>query len=204
MVVILHFDQGSLCLQIFHDLFSRLITVHACIFFILIHDLRIVCHHMDHRKIVTQTNLKVIRIVGRRDLYHTSTKFHIHIIIRDQRNFTMYDGKHQLFTHHIFIPVIFWIYRHSSISQQCLRPGGRQIDISAAIGKRIAQMPEMTFLVFVLYLCIRDGRQTVGTPVNDTFSPVNQPFIIQFYKDFPHRLVAALIHGKPFSVPVTG
>ena len=65
-------------------------------------------------------------------------------------------------------------------------------------------MPEMPCLHFIFYFCIRNGSQTLGAPVDDTFAAVDQTFLVVLDKYFLDCLAAALVHGKAFSCPVAG
>ena len=156
MIVVLNFYKSALFFQIFYDGFSCFISIHARILLIFIHDFSIVCHHINNRQVMTQSNLKVIWVMCRRDFYDTGTKFHIYIIISNQRNFTVYQRQNQFFSNQIFIPLIIRIHGYCCITKKCLRTCCSQIDITASIRKRIAQMPKMSFLVFILYFRIRN------------------------------------------------
>ena len=204
VVVVLHFYQSTFCFQICYDGFSCLIAVHTGIFFIFIYDLSIFCQHIKNRQVVAQTYFKVVRVVGRCNLYNTGSKFHIYILICDQRNLSVYQWKDQHLSYQVFVSFIVWIYCYGSISQQSLRTGCGQIDIAAAICKWVAQMPEMSLLVFVLYLCIGNGCKAVRAPVDNTLATVDQAFVVKIYKHFFYCFVATFIHGKTLSVPVTG
>ena len=65
-------------------------------------------------------------------------------------------------------------------------------------------MPEMSRLLLVLHLCIRDGGLTHRAPVDDPGTFVNVSLFVQTDKYLQNRLRAALIHGKTLSVPVAG
>ena len=65
-------------------------------------------------------------------------------------------------------------------------------------------MPQMTGLLLILHLRIRNGCTADRTPVHNPGSLVNIAFFVHTDKGFLHRPVAALIHGKAFSFPITG
>ena len=85
------FKKCAFCFQIRYDCFSCLITIHTGIFWIIFYNLSIIGQDIDHFKIMTQSHLKIVRIMCRSDFYNTGTKFHIYIIICDDRNLTVYD-----------------------------------------------------------------------------------------------------------------
>ena len=204
MIVIFYFYQCAFCFQIFYDGFTCFVAVHSGVFLVFIDNLRVVCHYIDNWQIVAKSYFKVVRVVCRRDLYDTGSKFHIYVIIRNQRNLAVNQWKDKHFSNQIFVSFIVWIDSHRRISQKSFRTGCRQIDITASIRKRIAQMPEMSLLIFVLYLGIGNGCQTMRAPVDDTLTAVDQSFIIKFYKYFLNGFIAALVHRKTLSVPITG
>ena len=65
-------------------------------------------------------------------------------------------------------------------------------------------MVKLSLPVVVLDLQVRQGCVTAGTPVDDVIALVDQPLIVQPYKDLPDRLRQPLVHGEPFSLPITG
>ena len=65
-------------------------------------------------------------------------------------------------------------------------------------------MPEAAVLFCKVHFCIGDGGQTVGTPVDDPLTPVDQSLFIETDKHFIDGLVAALVQRKPLPFPITG
>ena len=63
----------ALCIKICDNLLSCLITVKAGIFAAKFVDGTIIIHHIDLRQIMSLTNLKIIRVMGRRNLNSTCT-----------------------------------------------------------------------------------------------------------------------------------
>ena len=142
--------------------------------------------------------------MGRGDLHHASTELNIHIIIGNHGNLSMHDGQDQGLAYHTFIALVIGVHRHGCIAQQGLRSGGGQLQVAAAVLKGIAQVPEVTGLILVLHLCVRDRGQAVGAPVNDALAPVNQALIVQLAKDLAHGLAASFVQSKTLPIPVAG
>ena len=86
MIVVLNFYKSALFFQIFYDGFSCFISIHARILLIFIHDFSIVCHHINNRQVMAQSNLKVIWIMGRCDLNTAGTKLLVYILICNNRD----------------------------------------------------------------------------------------------------------------------
>ena len=109
----------------------------------------------------------------------------------------------------ICISLIFRVNGYCCITEHCLGTCCCKLKelslwgLSVLINKRILDMPEMTCLLLVLNLSVRDRCITYRTPVNDTATLVNPSFLMHLYKYFGYCLVAALVHCKALSVPVT-
>ena len=69
------FDTAEITLgiKICNNLLSGLITVKACIFAAKLVDGTIIIHHIDFRQIMSLTNLKIVRVMGRCNLNSTCT-----------------------------------------------------------------------------------------------------------------------------------
>ena len=75
MCNLLDSTQIALSLQISDNLFSGFITIQASIFAAKLIDGTIIIHHINLRQIMSLTNLKVIRIMGRCNLNSTCSLF---------------------------------------------------------------------------------------------------------------------------------
>ena len=62
----------------------------------------------------------------------------------------------------------------------------------------------MTGLINILNLSIGKSSDTVGTPVNDPASLINQALLIERDENFSDCLGATLVHGKAGAVPIAG
>ena len=159
---------------------------------------------------MTLSNLKVVRVMSRCDLNNTCTKFHIDISIGYNRNFSVNDREQKLLADDIFISVIFGIYRYCSITQHGFGSCGCEFqetgstDASVFFDHRILNVPEVACLLLIFYFRIGNGSITYRTPVDDTASLVNPTLFMHLAENFGYGLVTAFIHGKTFSVPVTG
>jgi len=65
-------------------------------------------------------------------------------------------------------------------------------------------MPEMTSLLFVYNLCIRNRSFADRTPVADSVSFINPAFFVHAAEYFRNSLITAFVHRETESVPVTG
>ena len=169
----LYFYQIALFFQVFYNGFSGFITLHACILAATFIDSGIVIHDIDLFQIMPLSNLKVIGVMGRCDLHRAGSKFFIYIKVCHNRNFPVYQWKHDCFANNIFVPLIFRVYRNSSIAKHGLWTGGRNLQKILRTYDRILNMPEMSALLFMLHLCVRQRSLTYRTPVDDPGAFIN-------------------------------
>ena len=200
----LYFHKVSLFFQIFDDRFSCFIAIHSRIFSALFIDRRIIVHDVDLRQIVAFSNLKVIRVMCRRDLHGSGSEFFVYIIIRNNRNLFVYKRKQNRLAYNIFIPLVIRMYCDRGIPEHRLRTCRRDLKETVCSDDRIFDMPEMSVLFLVLYFRVGQGRLADRTPVDDPGSFVNISFFIQLDEHFFYRFGTALVHRETLSVPVTG
>ena len=62
----------------------------------------------------------------------------------------------------------------------------------------------MARLSLVLHLGVTEGGLAVGAPVDDPVAPVDELLVVERLEDLDHGLVAALVHGEPFPLPIAG
>ena len=187
-----------------HDRFSCLVALHACIFAAVFIDGSVIVHDIDFRQIMTLAHLKVIGVMGRCDLYSAGSEFFIYIGIRHDRDFFAHQRQDCFLSYDVFVALIIRMYGDGCIAQHGLRTGG--CDLQEIIGShdRILDMPEMSVLFLMLNFRVGKGCLTYRTPVDDPGALIDIAFLIQADKYFFYRFGASLVHGEPFSVPVTG
>ena len=150
--------------------------------------------------------LKVVRVMGRGDLNHAGTEFHIHIGIRHDGDFPVHQGQQHLPADEGRISFILRIDRHSSITQhgfrelQELRSAGRAVFIY----ERVFDVPEVARLLLVNHLRIGNGGIAYRAPVYDTAAFIDPALFMHFAEHFGYGFIAAFVHGEALSVPVTG
>ena len=159
---------------------------------------------------MTFSYFKVIRVMCRSDLYNAGTKFHIYIGIRNDRNLTVYNRQQNLSANQMLITLVGRVNCNRTVAQHGFRTGGRKFQkfcrayLSIFIDQRIFDMPEMTSLLFVYNLCIRNRSFADRTPVADSVSFINPAFFVHAAEYFRNSLITAFVHRETESVPVTG
>ena len=197
--------QQPLLLQFLHHQLPGFIPIHPLVFpAILVHS-SIIIQHINLWQVMPFPNFKVIRVMSWCNLNAACPKFLIHIVVCHNRNLPPHQRQDQSLPDNILIPPVFWVYSNGSIPQQCLRPGSGNLHKPPFFSlHRIIDMPEEPILILMLHLRIRNRRLTNRAPVHNPGSLINQPFLIKLNKHFLHRPGTALIHSKPFPVPICG
>ena len=156
MAVILNLDERALRLEVFDNGLSRFISVHARIFRIVIGNLRIICEDIDHRKIVTKSDLKVIRVMGRCNFDNARSEVYFNIIIGNNGDLPVDYREYESLADYILISLIVRVDRNGCVAQKGFGSGGCKLKVSAAVLERIAQMPEVTRLILIFNLGVRN------------------------------------------------
>ena len=188
--------------QILYHGLPRLIAVHAIILRTRTVDGRIIVQDIDLRQIVTLADLEIVRVMCRCDLYRTGSEGHIGMLITDDRDLTIRERKLHHLTDHILITRVLRIDGDSGITEQRLRTGGCDLDLAGTIRERIEDMPEVAFLLLMVYLCITEGSMADRTPVDDSGALIDVALLIQIDEGRLNGVCAALVHGEAKSVPV--
>src|SRR5699024_608072 len=163
-----------------------------------------IIHHFDLFQIATFSYFKVIRVMGRCDLYTSGFELFIYILISDHRDFSVCKRQLQHFSDEMFISLIVWIYSHCSIAQKSFRTGGCDFHkLSFFSYYRVIDVPEKSVLILMLYLCVRNRSLAYRAPVDDPGAFIDIAFLIKLDKYFLNGLRAAFVHGKTLSVPVS-
>ena len=149
------FYKVSLLVQFLHDRFSRLIAVHARIFPAILINGSVIVHDVDLRKIMTLANFEVIRVMCRCNLHCSCTEFFIHIVVCHDRDLPSHQRQDYFLPYNILISLVIRVHRDSRIPEHSLRTCGRDLKETVCPCDRILNMPEMTFLLLMLYFCVR-------------------------------------------------
>ena len=96
MGVLFYFYQEPHLIQLFYNGSSRRIALHPCKASAVFIDSRIIVHHIDNRQIVALAHFKIVGVMCRRNLYHTGSKFHIHISVVDNGHLPVHNREHHL------------------------------------------------------------------------------------------------------------
>ena len=208
MGVVLDLHQKAQGIQFLHDLLSGFVPVKSRVFAAVLVNGGVVVHDVDLGKTVALAHLEVVGVVGRRDLNNAGTEFHIHVLVFHHRDRFPYDRKIDLPSVEIGISLVLRVYGHRRISQHSLRSrGGKGQKLGLAgfpvfVDQRIFDMPQMGVLFLVAHLGVGNGGVADRAPVDDAAALIDPSLFMHPAEHFRNGLVAALVHGEAFSLPV--
>ncbi len=149
-------------------------------------DVRIRRHHVDLLEIVPLADFEVSLVVRRRDLHGTGAERGVDGVIAHNRNHPVDQRQPDVLADQQGVARIVGVYRHSGVAEHCL--GARRGDHqrAAAIGERIAEVPDPAVGLFFLGFFVRERGQASRTPVDDVLAAIDQPLLVQAHEDFAH------------------
>ena len=125
------------------------------------------------------SNLKVVRVVCRSDLYASGSEFLVNILVCNYRDLSVCERKLQHFAYDVFVALIIRVYCNCSISKKCLWTGSCDLyEFALFSNNRVIDVPEKSVLILMLNLCIGNGGLAYRTPVDNTRALVDVAFFI--------------------------
>ena len=147
--------EKSQCVKVCHHLLSCLVAIHACILASELIYGCIIVQYIYLLKIVTLSNLEVVRVMCRCDLYTSCSKLLVNIWICDNRDLSVCKWQLQHLSYYICVSLIVRIYCNGCISEKCLRSCGCYLHKSSRLSNyRIVDMPEESVLLLMYNLSI--------------------------------------------------
>ena len=158
----------------------------------------------NYGKIVTKTNFKVVRVVGRSDFYYACSLCHICVLVAYDRNFNIQKRQDNVTTVKMSISRIVGIYCNGSITEHRFGSCCCKLQLLARFLNSIEQVPEIRILRFIFNLGVGNGGIAMRTPVYHTVSSVNQSVIVKLAENGANGIWATLVKSKAFSFPIAG
>ena len=204
VAVVLHLHQISLLLQVGNNGLPGVVAVHAFILTAQLVDLAVVVQDPDDIQVVPQAHLEVVGVMGGGHLDAAGAEFHLRVVVGHHGNLFVHQGQNDLLTHDFLVALVVGVDADAGIAQHGFRTGGGHHHFPAAVGQGVADVPQVTGLVHILHLRVRQRGDAVGAPVDDPAALIDQALFVQGDKNLPDGLGAALVHGKPCPVPIAG
>ena len=198
-------DEQALSLQVFDDGLTSFITIHAAVLFghVVIQMSRL-GHNIDLFEVVAFADFKVVEVVGRRNLHAAGAELFIHIIVCNDRNFTVGQRQFQFLADQAFVAFVFGIDRYCLVTEHGFRTGRCNNDTFGAVSSRVTDFPEMSVHFLRFHLEVGNRGLKFRVPVHKTAASVDQAFFVQVDKAVNHDLGEVVIHCEIEAVPVKG
>ena len=199
--------EQAVLLKPLDDGLAALLAVHAGELAVTLDDHRVLVEDIDLRQVVGLTHGVVVGVVGRGDLDEAGAKVGIDVPILKDGNLAVDDGELDGLTHEGGLLGILRGDGDARVAEHGLGARGGDDDVVLAVnrlGQRVAQVPQVTLLVLILGLIVRNGGGAVGAPVDDALAAVDQTVVVPVAKDLAHGLRVVLVHGKALVIKVDG
>ncbi len=165
-------------------------------------DARIAIHDVDQRQVVAAADLVVVEVVAGGDLDAAGTEGRVDVGVGDDRHQATGERQAHLAADQVAVALVLGIHRHRGVAQQGLRTGRCHDQVAAAVGERVAEVPELSLLGLGDHLEIRQRGVQHGVPVDQALAAVDQPFLVQRDEDLGDRGRQPLVHGEAVAAPV--
>ena len=200
--MLLDLDEQSLALQLLDQVLAADepvlpgVGARACQHAAVVRD------DLDLGQIVAQAALEVFGVVGRRHLHHAGPELPVHVGVGDDGNLAPHHRQEHPLSHQRPEPLVFGMDRHRGVPQHGLWARRGHNHLACARHQRVADVPEFSVALVVLYLQIRERRSAAGAPVDDVIPAIDQPRIVEPAEHFPHRVRQARIQREALPLPV--
>ena len=131
---------------------------------------------------MTKSNFPVVRVMSWSNFYHTSSKFHINIIISNNWNFFSSNRKFKHFSNNCFVAFIIRIYSNSSITKESFWTSCSNFNFSTSVSIFIINVIHCTWCIFVINFIISKSSATARTPVYKALTFVHKSALIKSYE----------------------
>ena len=151
---------------------------------------------------VPLADLEVERVVRRGDLHRPRAEVGIHGVVRHHGNLPAHHRQQHLAADQVPVPLVLRMHRDGRVAQHRLGAGGGDGEMAAAVGERIAQMPDLPVYLILIYFLIGERGEAAGTPVDDVMPAVDQALFVQLDERLPYGARESFIQGEVGARPV--
>ena len=146
----------------------------------------------------------VVEIMSRRYLDAAGAELGLYVVVGDYRDSSAHYRQDDFAADEPGVAVVLGMDRDGAVAEHRLRSRRGDDQVALAGGERVFEMPEFAGLVFREDLEIGQCGVKDGIPVDESFAPVDQTFVIQFDEDLHDRLRQAFVHREAIPAPVDG
>ena len=189
VVELLDLLEQAVLLEPRHHGLAALVAAHPGELAVAVHHDGVLVEDVDLLEVVGLAHGVVVGVVRRRDLDEARAKAGVHVPVGEDRDLAVHDGQAHHPAHELGLLGVLRGDGDARVAEHGLRARGRHRDVVDAVhglDERVAQIPEVSLLVLVLRLVVRDGGAAGGAPVDDALAAVDQAVVVPVAEDLAH------------------
>ena len=184
------FLKKSEFLQIFYNQSACLRTRKTAIFFrtVFVQSAVRIKNIYDF-KIIPLTNLPVVRVVSRRNFYHTGSEFLVYVTVCNNRNNAVCKRKFKFLAYNILVAFVSRIYGDSCITKKRLRTRSSNFNARASVRRRsvsklIPDVVHCAGCISVINFVICKRSSATRTPVYKILTFIDKSALVKRNENF--------------------
>ena len=179
-------DQETLRLEVPGRGLSGLLDRHSPVLAgVLVHD-ALGVDDLKLRQVVAQPHQEVVGVVRGRDLHAARPELGVHHVVLDDRDIPVRQGHAHPLADQAAVLLRPRMDGYGRVPDDRLRTRRRHDDLPRPVDERIADVIEVTRLLFVLHLQVGEGRVAARAPVDDVLAPVDQVLLVEAHEHGTH------------------
>ena len=162
---------------------------------------------VDRGQAVALADLEVDRVVAGRDLERAGAELPLDRLVADDRQLAFDDRELRFVADEGAVAFVLGVDGDAGVGDDRLRPGGGDRDrlagrLALVVEERVADVPEVAFLLAMHHLQVGEGGLAARAPVDDPLASIDQPLLIEVVEGGADGLGRAFVHGEAFAAPV--
>jgi hypothetical protein len=151
---------------------------------------------------VAVADLKVVRVVARRDLQRARPELRPDVLVRDDLKAPADERQDRVFADQSLVALVIRMDGDRRVGEHRLRPHGGDRDRARAGLERVVDVIERVHNRDVLDLEVRDGGPASGIPIDHIPIAVDVPLLVQRDEHVQHRFGVRLVEREPLLVVI--
>jgi hypothetical protein len=195
--------EEALLLEIADHEFARSEAIQAAIALRgVVVDARVERQDRDHRQLVTLTHRVVIEIVCRRHLDTAGAEREIDVGVGNDRDLAPTEGQPDHLAQQVAVALIVGMDHHRRVAEHGLRACRGDDQRSTAVGQRVADVPQLSALLFLDDLEVGDRGLQDGIPVDQALAAIDQSLAVELDESLGDRARQSCVHRETLATPV--
>jgi len=147
-------------------------------------------------------DLPVVEVVRRRDLDDAGPEFGVGPFVGDDGDQPAGEGMRDHCADEMLVARVAGRHRDGGIAEHRLGPGRRHHQMAAAVGERVAEMPEMPLDFARLDFEVGDGRLELRVPVDEPLVAIDEAAAVELDEHEGDGAAEPVVHREAFMRPV--